>query len=517
LRARVNILGRAVRPALVAFILLFHLMVPWQVSAEKASRIAALMEVDGAVFVKKAGGHREFKAFKQMGLTQGDLVRTGSDGSAKIVYEDGTETSIGKYAQVMISELSADGEAKQTSIKLWAGKVWNKVKTLLNANDRFEVETPTVVIGVRGTLFFVQIDDAAGSSKVVVLDGAVGVGGFSPAAQQEPEQIVALNQQFKVNSDPDPNNVPKKEALNAEELVNTVDSKMLVQIINDVITTIEENTEKAKTAKEQSTQTGNIEQVKKSVSIAKQAAVLANTAKKLMQSVQKSPEIKQQVEQIFKRQNITLQQVVNKVEKVKQSVDLTVIEIKQNAKDAGLTDQQIEEIPELLTVEEEVLIIEQTEPMVEETVTEPVTEPVVVVPPSPQVWLTKSGNQLIVKAKDFSTEVYGIQLYMGLDLASLSGEPVNGGNQLFPADKNEANYLKTIDHVGSDDEMIFAQTLFLETSGYSFAGEKTVAVIDLPVAVGGSATVKLLDVIIVDPAGQKITSVVWSNSSITIP
>jgi hypothetical protein len=53
---------------------------------------AKLTAIKGKVYVKKSGGQREFNAFDGMRLTEGDLIRTGENSSAQIVYDNGSET-----------------------------------------------------------------------------------------------------------------------------------------------------------------------------------------------------------------------------------------------------------------------------------------------------------------------------------------------------------------------------------------------------------------------------------------
>lgn len=158
----------------LSVLLVFCLAVP--TFAFAASDVTVTVtELSGDVFVKKSGGQREFPAFVDMKLSKGDWIRTEDDSSVTIEFEDGNETVFGSNSKVMISELSSEEEEKKTGLKLWNGHAWNRVGNLLNANDTYEVETPTTVMGVRGTLFLVTVDGIYEVENVRVLDGAVGV------------------------------------------------------------------------------------------------------------------------------------------------------------------------------------------------------------------------------------------------------------------------------------------------------------------------------------------------------
>jgi len=147
----------------------------YPVSSVQAAEYATakLSDVQGGVYVKKSGGGQEFGGFNGMSLTQGDWVRTGDDGFAKIIYDNGTETSLDANTQVVIERLTSNGDSSQTTIKLLAGGIWNKVKSFLNIGDDYEVETPTAVLGVRGTLYYVSQDNRTGTGRGVVFEGQV--------------------------------------------------------------------------------------------------------------------------------------------------------------------------------------------------------------------------------------------------------------------------------------------------------------------------------------------------------
>ena len=93
-----------------------------------------------------------------MGLTQGDTIKTGSNGKVTLEVNEDKEMKIGANTQLMISELvqSLRNNADKSSFNLKAGQVYTRVKNQLAPGAKYEIRTPTAVMGVRGTQFFVS-------------------------------------------------------------------------------------------------------------------------------------------------------------------------------------------------------------------------------------------------------------------------------------------------------------------------------------------------------------------------
>lgn len=128
-------------------------------AAAALKRVAVLKELKGDVKVKKSGGTKAFKAFKKMSLNEGDTLTTGA--GASVVLElsskdaDEDTVTIGESSQVDFTKLS-DAKGTKSKMNIWAGSMWVKVKSISNAGDTFEIETPTSIMGVRGTQFFLS-------------------------------------------------------------------------------------------------------------------------------------------------------------------------------------------------------------------------------------------------------------------------------------------------------------------------------------------------------------------------
>jgi hypothetical protein len=134
---------------------------------------AKLISMEGDVQVIRAGGEKPFKAFVNMRLTEGDRIITGSNGTAKVQMEDDVIITLAENTRIYLSELRGSQGAQQSSINLQSGAVGSSVGKKLTDNSRFEIKTPTAVMGVRGTEFFTQYYN--GNVDVRVVNGTVEV------------------------------------------------------------------------------------------------------------------------------------------------------------------------------------------------------------------------------------------------------------------------------------------------------------------------------------------------------
>jgi hypothetical protein len=151
-------------------------------AAAESVRIATILSVSGTVEVKKAGGKKYFKAYKNMPLNAGDHLKTGNKSSVAIKVQDrGDEATLGEGSSLYISELKEKSGKKKSNFTLWTGSVWIKASSLVSTEEEFEVETPTAVMGVRGTTLFVTVDPRNGDSNFLIMSGVGVVQSKNPA------------------------------------------------------------------------------------------------------------------------------------------------------------------------------------------------------------------------------------------------------------------------------------------------------------------------------------------------
>ncbi len=140
-------------------------------------RIAYVSDVRGDVKVQRHGSEGFLPLSDGSYVRAGDVVRTGQ-GSAVLKWVDGTRVRIASDTtlQVLKCQFNTATDATVSVFKLDVGRVWIRVRKLLSPRSKFEVITPTATAGVRGTVFYVEVDPA-GQTKIAVAEGAVAVEG----------------------------------------------------------------------------------------------------------------------------------------------------------------------------------------------------------------------------------------------------------------------------------------------------------------------------------------------------
>lgn len=111
-------------------------------------------------------------------LSEGDRVRTGANGFVTLELADGTHMSLPPDSQLDLKTLRRTvlTGTLDREFELTRGTVDSEVTHLKKRDDRFQIRSPSVVAGVRGTRFRVNYDAAGkATTRVEVLDGAVGV------------------------------------------------------------------------------------------------------------------------------------------------------------------------------------------------------------------------------------------------------------------------------------------------------------------------------------------------------
>ncbi|UCC68494.1 MAG: FecR domain-containing protein [Armatimonadota bacterium] len=116
----------------------------------------------------------------------GDLVRTGPGSAVElrwVGWAGGMRIRIDHdtrfwVTRSIINKSAGEGEAR---LRVDLGKVWLRLRQALTGKSKFEVETPTVVAAVRGTVFSVAVT-GDGTSEIEVFEGKVGIAGRDGAA-----------------------------------------------------------------------------------------------------------------------------------------------------------------------------------------------------------------------------------------------------------------------------------------------------------------------------------------------
>ncbi len=161
-----------------AFLLLSTLLGSFGAATAEAasSRVAVIKELKGSVKVKKAGGSKTFAAFARMSLNEGDILSTDGKGSAVLLFSNGSSEddrmTVSANTTITFSKLTSRG-GTTTKVSMFNGSAWVDVKSIQNENDEFTLETPTAIMGVRGTHLLVSVDPATNMTHLTVAAGVV--------------------------------------------------------------------------------------------------------------------------------------------------------------------------------------------------------------------------------------------------------------------------------------------------------------------------------------------------------
>jgi len=109
----------------------------------------------------------------------GDIVRVGPDSSVELRWArwaGGMRIKLESDTTFVVAKATVNrstGE-EESQLRVEKGTVWIRLRRALTGKSKFEVETPTAVAAVRGTVFQVSVEES-GISLVSVWDGTVDV------------------------------------------------------------------------------------------------------------------------------------------------------------------------------------------------------------------------------------------------------------------------------------------------------------------------------------------------------
>lgn len=106
-------------------------------------------------------------------LTTGDVIITGDDGLATIVFKDGSRLLLQSNSELVLKDLLilGDGSLSDIKLQLEKGRLENRVYSSPISNTNYEVKTPTATTSVRGTVF--RMGAGRDNSVTEVISGKV--------------------------------------------------------------------------------------------------------------------------------------------------------------------------------------------------------------------------------------------------------------------------------------------------------------------------------------------------------
>jgi len=144
----------------------------WEIGA-KASSIAKITFYTGEVKTQPPQKDSWKKAVMEQPLSNGEKVRSENQSRAEIAFADGSIIRIDANSTLDIVDLKKDKSGQQVEAKVWSGKVWANVNKM-SKKSKFELESPTAVAAVRGTVYRMAVLPDR-TTKIAVYSGAVEV------------------------------------------------------------------------------------------------------------------------------------------------------------------------------------------------------------------------------------------------------------------------------------------------------------------------------------------------------
>ncbi|MFC2122221.1 FecR domain-containing protein, partial [Bacteroidota bacterium] len=192
---------------------------PYQVLASECT----VSLLSGSVEVQGSGADSWQAGQDGMTLSVGDRIKTAAGSHAILTFFEGSTTKLDAGTDVEIKRLEfAEGQPTVIVMKQWLGRTWSRVVKMTDSGSQYEIETPSAVAMVRGTLFATDVNET-GATQVATTEGLVSV-----VAQGE-EVFLPATQQTEVdsgNAPSQPATVPGSE----NELIITIDAPAMGSI-----------------------------------------------------------------------------------------------------------------------------------------------------------------------------------------------------------------------------------------------------------------------------------------------
>lgn len=147
---------------------LFFMFIRVSLYSAENEMVAIVTSVNKKVDVKRVGTDIWNRIKVRDYLYEGDRIKAGKDAHAEVSFISGVGLYVKENTEIEIRETDSEVRGKDTSIELFKGKLFNRVKKLSN----LEIRTPQAVAAVRGTEFGVEVGDI---TRIYVIEGLVDV------------------------------------------------------------------------------------------------------------------------------------------------------------------------------------------------------------------------------------------------------------------------------------------------------------------------------------------------------
>jgi hypothetical protein len=157
-------------------ILVLSILVPSALTScgSSPSTLTILSISEGDVSVLKGGTGSWIAAQVGMSLEIGGSIKTGDNSSAEITFSEGStiELQAGTEIEIASLDISTDANSATIAVEQTIGSIIFRVTKVIDPASRYEVETPTGVVAVRGSAMQVYVIED-GTTWIINLEGDI--------------------------------------------------------------------------------------------------------------------------------------------------------------------------------------------------------------------------------------------------------------------------------------------------------------------------------------------------------
>ena len=166
--------NRTMRRKLLSILVLSVVLASALVGCSQPRTLTIFSITGGNVSVMEGGANDWIEAEVGMSLEVGDSMKTGEDSSAEITFVDGSTIELQAGTEIEIASLDYSANTGSATIVVGQtiGSIIFRVTKIVDPASRYEVETPTGVVAVRGSAMQVYVIED-GTTWAVNLEGDV--------------------------------------------------------------------------------------------------------------------------------------------------------------------------------------------------------------------------------------------------------------------------------------------------------------------------------------------------------
>lgn len=200
----------------VLYLIISLLLLQNFVLADVGANVAKIIEVKGVVNVKKENASSEIKGFVKMNLSKGDKIKTSKDSYVKILLNRTTTLIVNENSDIELEELINSSTESKNVVKVNSGKVLNTINKKLEAQDEYTIKTPTMIAGVRGTEFLIEVNKD-NDFDLKVFDGTVKINDIKNEVSED--KFIDCGKEIVISSDSISTDLKKEpQEINVEKL-----------------------------------------------------------------------------------------------------------------------------------------------------------------------------------------------------------------------------------------------------------------------------------------------------------